>query len=61
MKLTIVNLRLAYNNILKKENSNIKEILFILIVLQQIDIQSVKKNEMIVIWDRLLPLMNEEI
>jgi len=59
--LTIVNLRLAYNNILKKENSNIKEILFILIVLQQIDIQSVKKNEMIVIWDRLLPLMNEEI
>ena len=59
--MTIVNLRLAYNNILKKENSNIKEILFILIVLQQIDIQSVKKNEMIVIWDRLLPLMNEEI
>lgn len=59
--MTIVNLRLAYNNILKKENSNIKEILFILIVLQQIDIQSVKKNEMIVIWDRLLPLMNEEV
>ena len=59
--MTIVNLRLAYNNILKKENSNIKEILFILIVLQQIDIQSVKKNEMIAIWDRLLPLMNEEV
>lgn len=58
LKNTIINLRMAYSNIYKKEASNIKEILFILIALQQINLEKIKKNEIIVVWEKLLPLLN---
>lgn len=64
LRSTIINLRLAYSNVnFKKKNNytNVKEILFILITLHEIDTSKTSKNEIFTIWRHLAPFLDEEL
>ena len=59
MKDTIIKLKHAYE-VSETEPGSIKEILFVLIVLQQQKLKDLRKNDIIMIWECLTPLISEE-